>query len=223
MRLEDLGVDPKTGKHNQRLTRSEGAFVGILWLDHVGRNNKITANALAAEFARALGYGPVAVEDLKDFVDGWKRDVRRMQLHLLFEHDHILVLSRAGYGGGYWIAATKEEADAFYDSFRKRALTGMKKAARGKKPFMVEMVRQLSFEFDGFRDAVGLTVPGGGDQSMPIAIVDALFEKMMAEPERFSADLAKLGRKYGSVLLPRARVSEITATTKKLQALLEGL
>ena len=223
MRLEDLGVDPKTGKHNQCLTRAEGAFVGILWLDHVGRENKIRANALAAAFARALGYGPVAVEDLKDFVAGWKRDVRRMQNHLLFEHDHIPIYSMAGTGGGYWIAASEGEAGDFNQAFRKRALTGMKKAARGKKAVMVKMVRQLSFEFDGFRDAVGLAEPAGGGQPTPIAVVDALFEKMATEPERFSADLAKLGRKYGSVLLPRARVSEITATTKKLQALLEGL
>lgn len=224
MKREDYGFDPETDRHSQRLTRAEEAFLGILWIDHVGEENRITANNLATAFACRLGFAPPSIEDLEDYVDGWKRGVRRMQNHLLFMHDNIPLYSKSGAGGGYWIAESEEEGLRFNDTFRKRAMTGMKKASRGKKAVMVEMVQQLSFEFDGFKDETGLPAfARGAHRPMPIVVVDALFEKMAREPERFSDDLQRLGRKYGSVLLPRARMDQIGSAVKNLQALVEGI
>jgi len=224
MKREDYGFGPKTGRHSQRLTRAEEAFLGILWIDHVGKKNRISANNLATRFAAVLGCGPPPPEDLDDYVDGWKRGVRRMQNHLLFMHDNIPIYSKAGAGGGYWIAESKEEGERFNNTFRKRAMTGIRKAARGKKAVMVEMVRQLSFEFDGFKDETDLPAfARGAHRPTPIVVVDALFEKMAMDPERFSDDLQRLGRKYGSILLPRARMNQIGSAVKNLQALVEGI
>ncbi len=48
---EDFGFDPKTHRHDARLTYAEDKFVEILWTDHTGFDNRVSADDLAREFA----------------------------------------------------------------------------------------------------------------------------------------------------------------------------
>ena len=235
MKLEDLGID-KSGHHNKKLTHAENCFLGLLWIDHVGEENKISADELAIRFYYALLDGrTIAERDLQQMLKGYrnysykklallKRDVRRIHNHLLTQHDHTPILSKAGIGGGYWVAGSEQEAEQFYDTFRQRGLTGLVKASRGKKAVMVEMMSQLSFEFENMVDKSGIgdRGPGARKDGAPaaIAVVDAFLERMLREPERYSADLRKLGRKFGSVLLPKAQVSAMQAKAQELQEII---
>jgi hypothetical protein len=222
MKKQDLGINPKTGKHNKLLTRMEFNFLDILWLDHNGKENKISAGTLACRFAETMDVPFLRYGGTYDaYLGEWKRHVRYLQNHLLIEHN-IPIFSRSGIHGGYWIG-TEEEGKTFYNSFRQRGLTGLTKASRGKQAVLVEMVEQLSFEFDDLEDKTGMPVIKIDGRSTPIAVVDALIRKMMCNPERFSADLQKLGRQFGSVLLPKAQAREIETTARKLQDLVSGL
>lgn len=240
MKLEDLGIDSKTRHHNKTLTHAENCFLGLLWIDHVGSENKISANKLAITFRYALEGRLLSAQALSSMLKGYmlysrkkldllKRDVRCMHNHLLMQHDHISILSKAGNGGGYWVADSEEEAAKFYDTFRQRGLTGLVKASRGKKSVMVEIMTQLSFEFEDLVDKSGLqtssSAMSGRQESgaAAIAVVDAFLEKMMKEPERYSEDLKKIGRKFGSVLLPKAQVSAMQAKARELQSILSEL
>ena len=250
MNIKDLGFDPKNKTHNGQLTRAESIFLGILWLDHVGAENAIGAEHLAVLFANALD--PMIVEmhlpytfygrsvnraNILEALDclattsrgrnvlsGWMRDVRRMHNHLLKYHSRIAILSKAGIGGGYWIAESEAEAQAFYDTFRKRGITGLVKASRGKKAVLADMVKQLAFDFD-LIDKSGMAAPGqpGSEVSLPVEVVDRFLEKMLEQPEKFADDLRKLSVKFGSVLLPKARAAQIKKTAAELSALMEGL
>ncbi|MBE9547671.1 MAG: hypothetical protein IMF10_09310 [Proteobacteria bacterium] len=154
MKLEDLGIDSRTGYHNRTLTRAENCFLGLLWIDHAGEDNKISADELAIEFFHAVKGRIITEKELPHVLEAYrqhafrqlsllKRDVRRMQNHLLTQHENTPILSKAGNSGGYWIADSEEEAEKFYDSFRQRGLTGLVKASRGKRAVMVEMMTQL--------------------------------------------------------------------------------
>jgi len=235
MKLEDLGFNLKTGVHDKHLTTVESAFVGILWEDHVGPENAIAADELAVRFAVANGdIGlleeniPVYLNQCKEhpyMIDGLKREIRYLHNHILVKHDHVPLLSKAGTGGGYWIAESKEEADEFYATFRARGMTGLVKASRGKKAAMVEMVEQLTFEFEDLVDKTDYTGPikrRVGDPA-PIEVVDAFLERMSKDPEKFADGLRKIGQKYGSILLPRARVAEIAAQAERLQLLVKNI
>lgn len=237
MKSSDLGIDPKTGCHDRNLTRVEERFLGILWVDHVGEEKKITADALAIIF-RFLrrGYevpGPEMLVELiasykrtdRDTLDNWKRSVRLLHNHLLELHDHIPILSKAGPKGGYWIAETREEADAFYAAFRKRGLTGLRKATRGKKAEMVDAMTQLSFEFDDLIDKGPYTgrIKRRVETPTPIEVVDAFLEKMLQDPEKYADGFRKIGKKYGSVLLPRDQVAAMQVKARELQEILAGL
>jgi len=208
-----------------------------LWEEHVGRCNRIGADALAINFERALCdreplVGPaldaeVALKrKLPGYdLDGLKRDVRALQNHLLTRHDHLPILSAAGTAGGYWIAESESEAEDFYATFRKRGLTGLVKASRGKKAILVDMMRQLSFEFDELADLTeqtGIIKPRVSEPT-PIEVVDVFLEKMTANPEKFADGLRKIGRKYGSVLLPKGAVKELTAKAAELQRLVDSI
>ena len=238
MKLEDLGINSKTRHHNKQLTRSENCFLGLLWVDHCGAENKIAADELAILFNAALEGRQVAAEDAAVLAVGYKmynpkilnllkRNVRTMQNHLLMQHDHISILSRAGNGGGYWVADSKEEAEKFFDTFRQRGLTGLVKASRGKKSVMVEMMTQFSFEFEDLVDKSGVRGQGPGIRrggaSTAMTVVDAFLEKMLSNPEKYAEDIKKLGRKFGSVLLPQAQVAEMQHKAAEMQEILAGL
>ena len=238
MKLEDLGIDSKTGLHNKVLTHAENCFLGLLWIDHAGKDNKISADELAILFSAALegriippDCMPAQLKSYRQFARGsldlLKRDVRRMQNHLLTQHENTPILSKAGNGGGYWIADSEEEAERFYDSFRQRGLTGLVKASRGKKAVMVEMMTQLSFEFENLVDKSDFRLPTS-DFRRPgaptaMAVVDAFLGKMLSNPERYTEDLRKIGQKFGSVLLPKAQVAAMQHKAQELQTILSEL
>lgn len=238
MKLEDLGINSKMGYHNRTLTRAENCFLGLLWIDHAGEDNKISADELAILFSAALEgrsvspNGAIILAEAyrkhnRRILDLLKRDVRRMQNHLLTQHENTPILSKAGNGGGYWIADSEEEAERFYDSFRQRGLTGLIKASRGKKAVMVEMMTQLSFEFEDLVDRSGVRnqKPGVGKDgaSTAMAVVDAFLEKMLSNPEKYTEDLKKIGQKFGSILMPKEQVAAMQHKAQELQEILSGL
>ena len=51
MKLSDFGIS-RDGTHDARLTREENIFLSILWVDHVGKANAISADELAIIFAQ---------------------------------------------------------------------------------------------------------------------------------------------------------------------------
>lgn len=220
MRLEDLGIDVKTGAHKKSpLTCLESAFLGVIWVDHVGEHKALPARAFALRLRHKISM-PGGMEQ-------WKRAVRLIQNHVLFDHN-IPVLSKAGHKGGYWIAENKLEANAFYESFRQRGLTGLVKASRGKQSAMVDMVTQLSFKFEEMVDkTLSATARPRADVPTPIEVVDAFFERMLRDPEQYADGLRKIGDKYGSVLVPKSRfdamIGAMKAKTVELQELVTSL
>jgi hypothetical protein len=230
MKLEDLGFDPRTGLHDKRLTAAESKFAGIMWTDHVGAENAISADSLAIQYHLGV------VQDVEEFLtrhekstlEEWKRDVRYLQNHLLTEHENIPIYSRSGSGGGYWVALSEDEGEAFYSRFRKRGMTGLVKAARGKKAVLVDMVKQLSFEFEELQDKTAF-VPvlhremRGQSFPAPVEVVDAFLERMLKDPEKFADGLRKIGKKYGGVLLPREQIAAMKAKASELQKLVAEL
>jgi len=231
MKASDLGIDIKTGYHDRRLTAVESKFLGVLWTDHVGQGKKIPADTIALRCFSGMDpdkiysnfYTPS--KELNQNIEYWKREVRIIHNHLLRDHSNIPVLSKAGSGGGYWIAGSEAEAEEFYATFRKRGLTGLVKATRGKQAAVVEAVQQLVFEFEDLVDQTGFTSYIKPRVAAPMApeIVDALLEKMTMNPEKFADGLRKIGEKYGSVLLPRATVAAMQAKARELQEMAAGL
>lgn len=226
MKLEDFGYCLKTLRHDRRLTRAEGCFVGIIWVDHMGAENKITANDFAVRFAYGTT-GQNIDEDPKE-IEAWKRDIRHMHTHILQKHDDIPVISQSGYNGGYWVAETEEEATRYYYASRKRGLTGLVKATRAKKGAMIEAVEQLAFEFEDLVDRVPLVTFGKlkrVEGKMPTDIVDALLGKMTQDPEQFAEGLRKIREKYfsGGVLLDKARLTAMRVKTRELSEMVAEL
>ncbi|MBW2607718.1 MAG: hypothetical protein JRD05_08795 [Deltaproteobacteria bacterium] len=236
MKLEDLGIDSSSGHHNKTLTHTENCFLGLLWVDHVGAENKIGANELAVRFDFAIqNMDPWWIEAVESKLRWFlnynlrelglmKRTVRHLHNHLVMMHDNISILSKAGIGGGYWIAESKEEADGFYESFRKRGMTGLVKASRGKKAALVDMMQQITFEFEDLAVDIGIidSTDMSGDPAA-IAVVDSFLGRMLEDPERFSSGLKKLSKKYGSVLLDKTEVAAMKEKAVELSRLVNAL
>ena len=228
---KELGFSNMAG-HDKRLTALESKFCGILWVDHSGAESKISAGDLAVRFAwELIGFRFMLDEDPEE-IDQWKRRVRTLQNHMIWFHRDIPILSKAGIGGGYWMAETDEEAEAFYYTFRKRGLTGLVKASRGKQSVIVEAFEQLAFDFEDMVDKVAsrdVNVPklhsnNAGDNMAP-ELVDAMLAKMTRNPEKFADSLRNLREKYfsGGVLLEKARLEAMKEKAAELLAAVSGL
>jgi len=151
MKAEDMGIDPENGKHSRDMTRAETAMIGVL-SKHVGKHNKIPAEDLAIEWREHMGHLKVTYTAYHRLIDGWKRNVRSMVNHLVIDHDQP-IFSAAGVTGGYWASESKEEGKEFYETFRRRGMTGLTKAARGNQAVLVDMVKQIAFTFDELKSA----------------------------------------------------------------------
>ncbi|MGD8388792.1 MAG: hypothetical protein PVG49_16720 [Desulfobacteraceae bacterium] len=219
MRLESLGIDPRTGIHRKNpLTPAESALLKILWGEHEGAENAIPARRLAEKWAGKDVGDALSSRDM--------RDMRVLINHLVIDHN-IPILSQAGSSGGYFMAGSDLEARKFYDTFRRRGMTGLVKASRGRQAALVDMVRQLSFEFDELRDLTAGHARGPMISRMgtptPIEVVDAFLEKMTRDPEQFADGLRKIGRKYGGVLLPKETVAALRKKAAEFSDLVAGL
>lgn len=226
MERVDLGYDQKTGRHVSLMTTAEARFLSIFWGCHEGRDRAISGDALGACLMRAMGrneYLPVhARERYGEWMrrhdpkglDEAKRDARTLQNHLLTVHDRISILSAAGPGGGYWISEDAAEAESFYATFRARGLTGLLKAARGKRAILADIVQQLTFEFERQEDFAGAS---GGTA---VEIVDRFLSEMTARPEKYADDLRRLSRKHSGILLPPEKAAALRKITAELSEMI---
>jgi hypothetical protein len=61
------------------------------------------------------------------------------------------------------------------------------------------------------------------EQSTAATLAERVIERMLASPERFAKDLARLRDRVGAVLLPKTKAAEIRAQAARLQALVEAI
>ena len=222
MKAEDMGIDPHTGEHTRDFSKAETAMMGVL-ARHVSKHNKIAADDLAVEWREHMGYLKVTYNEFQRRLDMWKRDVRSMVNHLVIDHDQP-ILSKAGSAGGYWIAKDQAEVDEFYETFRRRAMTGLTKAARGKQAVLADMVKQLTFEFEDMkaaRPALAGKVRPQIHEPAPVVMVSSFLDKMTKDPERYANELKLLRDKFGKVLLPREMFGQIQELSQQLSGLLD--
>lgn len=222
-----------SGVHVQQpLTHEESIFMGLMW-EHVGLGNKISANELAVRFftiyrSTEVGSVPQFVETLKqahsNLLADWKREIRKMHNHLVMDHD-LPILSAAGYGGGYWMAEHEGEAEDFYNAFKRRGLTGLVKATRGKQASVVELMTQLSFEWgdDLLASTPASDAAAPPSVTMPIQIVDKFLEQILADPDRYAAGIARLRKKFGQRLIDDEQIQAIKTQVATLTQMAAGL
>jgi hypothetical protein len=219
MKSEDLGFNPEHTQHDPVLTDAEDTLLTLLLRDHVGAERKIGATELALYFHEEMLGERVSHKDFDLNKEAWKREVRYLVNHLVIDHDQP-ILSKAGNDGGYWIAENEAEVEEFYETFRRRAMTGLTKAARGRKAVLAETINQLALEFDDLQaERLAYVRPRLDPGSTPLTLVVSLIDKMTREPQRFGRDIEILRQKLGKVLLPKETFQEIQATSAKLQEL----
>jgi len=219
MKSEDMGFNPEHTQHDPDLTNTEDTLLLILQKDHVGAGRKIGATELALYFHEETMGERVSHKDFDLMKEAWKREVRYMINHLVIDHDQP-ILSKAGNDGGYWIAENEDEVEEFYETFRRRAMTGLTKAARGRKAVLAETINQLALEFDDLQaERPAYVRPHLDAGSTPLTLVVSLIDKMTREPEKFGKDIAILRQKFGKVFLDKQMFMEIQATSKHLQEL----
>jgi len=220
MKIEDMGIDPHTGEHTWELTKAEASMMAALLQHHM--ESKISAEELAVQWRERIGYLRPSYKKYQQRIEIWKREVRSMVNHLVIDHDQP-ILSAAGPGGGYWIEENEAEADKFYESFRRRAMTGLTKAARGKQAVLADMVKQLTFEFEDLkaaRPALAAKLRPGLEPA-PVVVVSSFLDKMTKNPERYANELKLIRDRFGMVLLPRDMFGQIQEVSHKLSGLLE--
>lgn len=208
-----LGIYPD-GRHDTVLTSAEKRCIDTL-KNHVGMANPASA-AYLADMVIGVSTRMQATRKLRLLVN-----------HLIINHD-IPVICQAGIGGGYWLPGSKDEVEHFHRAFRKRAMTGLIKACRGKKAAFVDMVTQLTIEFDQ-ETGQGVQapaverlklVPDPDPIPASVQVITAQLRRYHDEPEKFAAEIRQIQEDFGEVLMPRDHLRKLKRATARLQNLL---
>lgn len=176
-------------EQGNRLDDVEVTILRIL-NNHKGRDQAISAPMLAAN---------VGIK---------KRKLRAIINHLEIEH-LIPIASAAGEGGGYYLISSEKEGREFYETFKRRGLTGITRAARVLKKSPLEGAVQLTI------DAVmeGDKIPGTGEA------VTRLLKVFRSDPERYAKEIAAIKKEVMPLFVSQDLMAEINATARKLQEL----
>jgi len=221
MKAEDYGLDLETGEHSREFTEVEKTLLALLAC-HVGKDQRIPAEDLALQFHEECTGERVTHAEYQQGIEHWKREIRYLINHLVIDHDQP-IMSKAGTSGGYWIAQSKDEVNEFYETFRKRAMTGLVKASRGKRSVMAEMVKQIAFEFEELktdRRRRAVDVPSLQPDPAPEIVVTEFLNKMTKEPEKYTEEIKRLRRKFGQVFMDPAVYGRLRNLSGELNRLL---
>lgn len=224
MKSEDFGINPETGSHSRQHTDAETDLLDILSL-HIGKEDRISANDLAVQFHEEQEGRRMTHAEYQQGINQWKRGIRYLVNHLVIDHDEP-IMSKAGSRGGYYIAQNKDEVNEFYDTFRKRAMTGLIKASRGKRSIMAKMVKQIAFEFDELksaRPARAAKIKPIAAEPAPVIVMAEFLDEITKHPEKYSDAIKLLRQKFAHVLMPKDMYAHLTALSAELSKLLRKI
>ncbi len=130
----------------------------------------------------------------------------------MFEHNIQIISSTRRKESGYYLPADKTERWEFFAAFKKRAMTGIQKAAAiMNAPAIVAAVK---LSIDAAEN--GKKIPGLGKA------LESIIEHFKSEPDLYQKEMEAVKSKFGALLVDRARMAEINEASAKLQALTKG-
>jgi len=228
MQESDLGIID--GTHNPELTPLERDCLSVLEERGKGVKSAISAKA----FAAALSVDRTTTEK-NDDDDGTEqteqvawgtRNLRKLINHLIMTHG-IPIVCKAGLGGGYFLPGSTLEISEFYQTFHRRAMTGLVKASRGKRSAFVEIVTQLSLGFDepGNREIIEKLRLHPDEDTVPawVQVVTKLLDRIAEDPQKYAGEIRRIQSTYGDIFVPREKVRLLKEKTAEFQRLLREI
>lgn len=224
----DLGINE--GAHNPELTPLERDCLSVL--EERGKGAKAAISARA--FAAALAIERTTTEKYHDDdgteqtqrVEWGTRDLRKLINHLIMTHG-IPIVCKAGTGGGYFLPGSEGEINEFYQTFHRRAMTGLVKASRGKRSAFVEIVTQLSLGFDepGNRETIEKLRLSPDEDPIPawVQVVTKFLDRIAEDPRKYAAEIRRIQTTYGDIFVPREKVRLLKEKTAEFQRLLKEI
>lgn len=187
-----------------------------------GYEGRIGSNALAQVIYPMLW----AVEssnwdEERHRIESCKRRVRKAVNELIIKHG-ISICCVAGNGGGYYLPANQEDVEGNYKTFHRRAMTGLVKAARGRRAAYADAMVQLSL---GFEREAAVYRPGPGEDGPPawVSVVTGLLQQVKGDPVKYAAEIRRIQEEFGDIFVRRDQVAKIRALSSELSRVLEGL
>lgn len=211
MKLLDLGY--QENKHHQTLTPFEARCVDVLTELGTGQLWAIPAGHLAIKLGLALNLD----------TDSGKRKLRKLINHLIIDHK-IPIMCKAGQGGGYFLADSDEEVQEFCNAFRRRAMTGLLKQSQGKKAAFVDLMTQLTLDFDTpemveAREKLQFTKD---EDPVPtfVTVVTKFLDRITGDPKKYAEEIRELQTKYGDIFVPAGWKQQLSKQIMDLQSLM---
>jgi hypothetical protein len=156
-------------------------------------------------------------------IEGCKRRVRKAINRLIIVHG-ISISCVAGFGGGYYLPATKEDVEENHRRFHKRAMTGLVKAARGRTAAYADSMIQLTLGFeDEARASLDLSPSAADGPPAWVQVVTGLLQKVRGNPEKYAAEIRRIQDACGDIFVRRDKVARIRHLSSELNRALEAL
>ncbi len=195
-----------------------------------GHGGRLSANTLARVIYPTIYDSPT--ENLREEMhrtENCKRRVRATVNSLIMVHG-IPIMCMAGTGGGYYLPANAADVEGNHQAFYKRAMTGLVKAARGRRSAYADAMVQLTLGFESEAAALGAglrTEDGGprGEDGPPawVSVVSGLLQQVKGDPAKYASEIKRIQDEFGDIFVRRDQVARIKQLSTELNKALEGL
>jgi hypothetical protein len=192
-----------------------------------GHEGKLSANALAQViYLSAYDTETLNWNEEKTRIESCKRRVRDAVNGLIIRRD-ISICCQAGSGGGYYLPANQAEVENNHKAFHRRAMTGLVKAARGRKAAYADAMVQLTLGFEteaqSFREGAAESPSGDDEPPAWVGVVTGLLEQVRGDPEKYAAEIKRIQDDFGDIFVRRDQVAKIKQLSSELNKVLDAL
>jgi hypothetical protein len=197
------------------LEGEEAAVLRVLLAAGAGLENAVSAASLAAA-------AMVPARDLRKIVNG------------LIRYRKILICSKAGKGGGYFLPAEEQEVEQFYQAFWRRGMCGLVKGSMGRKLAAADLITQIGFAWEE-DPAILAARKEAGDAPKPGSTAWAqaaarFLERITQDPATYHIELEYFRQHFGVMLVPREWLPRLieaekraTETAETIRKAIEGI
>lgn len=193
----------------------------------LGRQGRLSSGALAQVIYTTIWEteSPNWNEE-KSRIESCKRRVRDAVNGLIITHG-ISICCQAGTGGGYYLPANEADVESNHRAFHRRAMTGLVKAARGRKAAYADAMVQLTLGFETeaetYRGASSGAQSGEDGPPAWVTVVTGLLQQVKGDPAKYASDIKRIQDEFGDIFVRRDQVARIKQLSSELSRVLEGL
>ena len=136
----------------------------------------------------------ISMAQLADLTGIGQRRLRGIINHLILNHSAPIISSTQRRVSGYYLCREKGEVHRFNRAFKRRAITGLLKAASVNRSSLLEVANKLAFDYYRMHSAQSQKIPG------MMSVVSRYLQYIKENPKLYQKEIKRLKEDFQKIL-----------------------